>query len=176
MPLAAQTTLVLQMHYYNSFDGAENELDQSGYGLKLADSVESEVAVLSLGAYSFSIPAGETMEVSETELWSERRGPGQILGVWPHMHLFGSGFEMSVTDTEGSETCLVEMGGWDFHNQVSSLYTEPVPLVGGESIQTTCNYDNTAENPRQPNDPPQTIRWGEGTGDEMCFGFTYVAF
>ena len=175
MPLAPQTTLVLQMHYYNSFDGAENELDQSGYGLKLADSVEREVGVLSLGAYSFSIPAGETMEVSETELWSERRGEGQILGVWPHMHLFGQSFDMSVTDPDGGETCLLSMDGWDFHNQVSSLYLEPFALSGGESIQTTCRYDNTAENPRQPNDPPQTIQWGEGTGDEMCFGFTYVA-
>jgi hypothetical protein len=83
---------------------------------------------------------------------------------------------MSVTDPDGGETCLLSMDGWDFHNQVSSLYLEPFALSGGESIQTTCRYDNTAENPRQPNDPPQTIQWGEGTGDEMCFGFTYVAF
>lgn len=174
--LAPETTLVLQMHYYNSFDGADQELDQSGYGLLLADSVERPVYVLPLGAYSFSIPAGEEKTVSEVELWGDRRGEAEILGVWPHMHLFGTGFEMRIDHEDGSDTCLVQMDGWDFHNQVSSLYLEPAPLTGGDTIYTQCNYDNTATNPRQPNDPPQTVQWGEGTGDEMCFGFTYVAF
>lgn len=176
LELAADTTLVLQMHYYNSFDGADQVADQSGYGLLLADSVERPVYVLPLGAYSFSIPAGEEKIVSEIELWGDRRGEAEILGVWPHMHLFGQGFDMRVDHEDGSSTCLTHMDGWDFHNQVSSLYLEPAPLTGGDTIYTECRYDNTAANPRQPHDPPQTVQWGEGTGDEMCFGFTYVAF
>jgi hypothetical protein len=40
----------------------------------------------------------------------------------------------------------------------------------------TCTYDNSAQNPRNPSNPPKVVRWGEGTEDEMCVAFLGVTF
>jgi hypothetical protein len=34
-----------------------------------------------------------------------------------------------------------------------------------------ATFDNSADNPRNPNDPPKLIRWGEQTTDEMAIVF-----
>jgi mono/diheme cytochrome c family protein len=176
LPLAANTTLILQMHYFNSFDGADKELDGSGYGIKLADSVETEVVVLSYGTYQFTIPANDAdFESSNSETWNRRWDQAQILGIWPHMHLLGDGFDMSLKHEDGNESCLVHMDGWDFHNQISALYLEPAIATAGDEFTLSCHYNNSSSNPNNPNSPPQDVEWGEGTTEEMCFGFTYVA-
>lgn len=40
-----------------------------------------------------------------------------------------------------------------------------------------ATYDNTEDNPFNPNYPPQTVTWGEGTKDEMYLvGLIYVPY
>ncbi|HYM09877.1 MAG TPA: hypothetical protein VEU62_04050, partial [Bryobacterales bacterium] len=36
-------------------------------------------------------------------------------------------------------------------------------------------FDNSADNIRNPHDPPQPVRWGEQTTDEMCIAFIQCA-
>ena len=36
------------------------------------------------------------------------------------------------------------------------------------------HFDNSESNPRNPHKPPQLIKWGEATTDEMCIGFLGV--
>jgi hypothetical protein len=173
IPLAPDAHLILQMHYFNSFDGADLEQDQSGYGLILADSVEHQAVNYAFGPTSFTIPAGEEDFVArDMASWGDE---SQILAVWPHMHLLGSGFEEKVVHDDGSEDCLLRMDGWDFHNQVTANFLTPASLGTGDRVKIQCHYDNSAENPFQYNDPPQDVSFGEGTTDEMCFGFTLVA-
>lgn len=173
--LKAETNLVLQMHYYDAFDGADREVDQSGYGLLLADDVDRRMYVYPLGTYDFTIPAGDDDYESTFLLpWEERYGAIDIWGMFPHMHQLGVGFESYVAHPDSTRTCLVDMDGWDFHNQVFAMYHEPARVQGGDAISLTCRYDNSAGNPAQPSDPPQDVSWGEGTNEEMCFGFTYA--
>ncbi len=161
-PIRAEAELVLQMHYFNSFDGADQIADQSGYGLLLADSVEREVGTVPYGPTGFSIPAGsDDLEVTDTNRY--RGDAAEILAVFPHMHEAGVGFRMSV---EGeTDACLVDMDGWYFHNQLLPVFTEPFPLNPGDKVTTTCVYDNASD---------QAVGFGEETGNEMCFGFAWV--
>ena len=39
----------------------------------------------------------------------------------------------------------------------------------GSTIHATATYDNTTNNPDNPNTPPQYVFWGDGTTDEMFF-------
>jgi hypothetical protein len=174
MQMRARTRLVLQMHYYESYDGAEEEADQSGYGLHLQDTVETEVFALPLGVEDFEIPAGQANADEEMFVpWSADWGAVTIVGVFPHMHLLGSGFDFRVTHPDGEETCVVEMNDWDFHNQQAVRLLEPVRIEGGDVVTVNCQWDNSATNPNQPVDPPQDVVFGEGTADEMCYAFTY---
>lgn len=173
IPLAASAQVVLQMHYFNSFEDANLETDQSGYGLQLTDSVEHEATNYAAGPTEFTIPAGDpAYEVRDTYRW---QSPGSVLAVWPHMHLLGSTFEEVITHADGSEECLLRMDGWDFHNQITANLIEPALLADGDRLKITCTYDNSATNPNQVNDPPIDVVFGERTTDEMCFGFTVIA-
>ncbi len=168
--LRSETELVLQMHYFDS--GVDALADRSGYGLHLADTVDRRVYQLPFGPTSFEIPAGDAAyEVSDTYDWSG--ADMDLLGVWPHMHVLGSGIDERVVHADGSETCLLHQDAWNFHNQLYAGLLTPVRVTTGDSVRMGCSYDNSAANPAQLVDPPQDVSFGEETNDEMCFGFTY---
>jgi hypothetical protein len=43
----------------------------------------------------------------------------------------------------------------------------------GDTVHTTCTWDNSEDNPNQFNEPPENVQWGEGTNEEMCFFLFY---
>lgn len=172
--LGRDAHLVLQMHYYASGPDAYGLTDQSGYGLKLADQVDKQVYVYPLGSFEFTIAAGDAdAHVDMILPWAEDYPAIDILGVFPHMHQLGSGFDMYVARPDASQDCLVHMDDWSFHNQITALYTEPARVSPGDVLSLTCRWDNSAENPNQTSQPPVDVGFGEGSQDEMCFGFTY---
>ncbi len=172
--LRASTRLVLQMHYFGSEAGASTEEDHSGFGLHLAEDVEQQLFAMPLGVEDFYLAAGDDNADEEFVIpWGSDWGGVTIVGVFPHMHLLGTGFDFKVNHTDGSETCVVEMNDWDFHNQQAIQLKEEVRIEGGDVITVRCEWDNSAGNPNQTSDPPVEVVFGEGTGDEMCYGFTY---
>ena len=46
-----------------------------------------------------------------------------------------------------------------------------MPRRLGTGLFLSARYDNSAGNPRNPNNPPKAVGWGENTTDEMCIGF-----
>jgi hypothetical protein len=46
-----------------------------------------------------------------------------------------------------------------------------VKLPRGSRVTLEARYDNSADNPRNPNSPPKLVRWGEQTTDEMCLAY-----
>ena len=50
-------------------------------------------------------------------------------------------------------------------------------IPAGSIVTATCIYDNTVDNPDNPNNPPEWVFAGEGTEDEMFFvPFRYVFY
>ena len=50
-------------------------------------------------------------------------------------------------------------------------------IPAGSIVTATCIYDNTVDNPDNPNNPPEWVFAGEGTEDEMFFiPFRYVLY
>ncbi|HEX6641761.1 MAG TPA: peroxiredoxin, partial [Thermoanaerobaculia bacterium] len=60
---------------------------------------------------------------------------------------------------------------WDFNWQGAYRFNEPVTIPTGSQFLLTAHYDNSSSNPRNPNDPPKAVSWGEATTDEMCIAF-----
>ena len=77
-------------------------------------------------------------------------------------------------DQEEGETCLVESEQYDFDNQITYFFDDPIPVQGGDTISFECTWDNSADNPNQMYDIPQPIGYGERTNEEMCFAFTLI--
>jgi hypothetical protein len=41
-------------------------------------------------------------------------------------------------------------------------------IPAGSTVRATAVYDNSSDNPNNPNKPPKEVRWGEQTTDEMA--------
>lgn len=168
MEMKADDVFVLQMHYYDSGNGAP---DQSGYAFKTADSVDNAVFMAPLGIYDFSIPPGAEAH-ADGDVFDNTYTDLTLHGVFPHMHELGASYSMSMTDPEGNESCLSE-GTYDFSNQLTYMWEEPVLLEAGGQLAYECVWNNSESNPAV--EDPKLTGYGERTNEEMCFFFTLVS-
>ena len=168
--LSPSQNLVLQMHYFDdgSYDGTP---DQSGYALETAASVDVPLIMLPAGANNFNIPAGAEAH-SHSESFTLPQGVGgKIYTTFPHMHVLGSGYNMTIEHSDGSETCVSSGDAYDFDNQLSYALIEPIAVVGGDTLHQSCTWNNSTSNPDLIHDPPIATSYGERTDEEMCFTF-----
>jgi hypothetical protein len=94
-----------------------------------------------------------------------------LIGTFPHMHLFGKHWKSWALNQAGDTTRLISIPKWDFHWQGFYFYQKLIPVFDGSSIWGQASFDNTSNNPDNPNDPPQDVSAGEQTTDEMMIGF-----
>ncbi len=91
-----------------------------------------------------------------------------LLAVYPHAHYLGHLLEGYATLPGGTRKWLIRIPDWDPNWQAVYRYTEPVFLPKGSVISMRYHYDNSAANPRNPNQPPQRVRGGNRATDEMA--------
>ncbi|MBX2796053.1 MAG: hypothetical protein KTR31_00250 [Myxococcales bacterium] len=176
LPVTAGTQFVVQMHY---FDGGAPVADQPGYALKLEDAVDRELLYLPVGPTEFQIPAGdpsfsatELVEMSLVTLFGVLEF--DVWGVLPHMHVLGSGYDFHGVSATGDQKCISRAAAYDFDMQPTYWFDEPVELTSTDTLSVTCTWDNSADNPDQPSQPPVDVFWGENTQEEMCFALLYA--
>jgi hypothetical protein len=80
-----------------------------------------------------------------------------LLYVWPHMHLLGKEFKAYVTTPSGDTIPLIHIPEWDFRWQEIYRFPHPIKIPKGSVIHLEGTYDNTADNPSNPNTPPKTV-------------------
>jgi hypothetical protein len=92
-----------------------------------------------------------------------------VLYVWPHMHLIGKEYLAYAVTPEGDTIRLVHIPRWDFRWQEIYRFKKLVKIPKGSVIHLECTYDNTADNPFNPNNPPRGVfSYGDmKTTDEM---------
>ena len=72
---------------------------------------------------------------------------------------------------DGSTRRLIDIADWDFRWQHVYRFVTPLRLPKGTTVSMRYTYDNSADNPRNPNSPPKPVYWGEQTTDEMLIAF-----
>ncbi|WP_106393868.1 monooxygenase [Enhygromyxa salina] len=190
-------SLVVQVHY-NTLSHAQQP-DQTSFGFQIADEVEQPgafVPVLDyrwvLGLEPMTIPAGDpdvhhsaTLPRSDDffvyTLSELGVGPDEEVDIWRsalHMHTLGSRGRLSVVESGGDESCLLQIDDWDFNWQGDYMLREPISFGAGDAMQLDCWYDNSAAN--QPiidgeRKEPEEVGWGDGSYDEMCLGIVFAA-
>ena len=80
-----------------------------------------------------------------------------VMYVWPHMHYIGKEFTAYIIKPGGDTVKLVHIPAWDFRWQEIYRFKKFVKVPRGSVLHIEGTYDNTAENPANPNNPPQTI-------------------
>ncbi len=80
-----------------------------------------------------------------------------VLYVWPHMHYLGKEFKAYATRNDTDTLRLVNIPSWDFRWQEIYQYKKPVILMRGDIVHVIGTFDNTADNPMNPNKPPKFV-------------------
>ncbi len=161
--------IVIQMHYYKSDSLDDNATDQSGVDFEITtEAPENVVTMFPLGIQNFTIPAGDASYTISEDF--ELPIGINIWGVFPHMHILGTSYEMT-----SENECLVASDRYDFDNQLTYMFDSPILLEEGTRFSLSCTWDNSATNPNLIINPPVDIGYGERTDEEMCYVFTLAS-
>jgi len=91
----------------------------------------------------------------------------EVLAIYPHAHYVGKRIEAWATMPGGERMDLLRINDWNINWQAVYTYREPVRLPKGAAVQMRITYDNSAGNSRNPNHPPERVRSGNRSHDEM---------
>jgi hypothetical protein len=165
----AGSDLVFQMHYTTNGRASR---DQTSIGLVFANKPpEKRVITLQLTNDHFVIPPG--VDDYRVEAWGTLPNDATLLSFFPHMHLRGKRFEYNLIEGSGRLDTLLRVN-YDFYWQLSYRLATPRPLKAGTRIQAVAWFDNSRNNPHNP-DPNASVTWGDQTYDEMMVGFFDIA-
>jgi hypothetical protein len=167
--IPAGSDLVFQMHYMAHGRRAS---DQTSVGLVFAKEKPAQrVLTLQLTNDHFVIPPGDPDYRAEAH--GSLPNDAVLLSFFPHMHLRGKRFEYNLMRPGAPPETLLRVN-YDFYWQLSYRLAEPRALAAGTVLQAVGWFDNSKNNPHNP-DPTQAVRWGDQTYDEMLVGFFDVA-
>src|SRR5690606_8585784 len=132
-------------------------------GLVFADSkkVKKEVATDKAATHQFEIPPNA--DNYKVEARKTFKKDVLLLAMFPHMHLRGKSFRYIAEFSDGRPSeILLDVPRYDFNWQNSYILAEPLRLPKGSSIHCIAHYDNSENNPANP-DPTSSVRWGDQT-------------
>lgn len=97
-----------------------------------------------------------------------------VFAIQPHMHLLGKSWKIWAVTREKDTIPLISIPQWDFNWQTIYYYPSLVIIPQGSVFYAEATYDNTVNNPRNPNSPPKDVKiFGMNTLDEMCEYYIY---
>jgi len=162
----AGSDLVLQMHYTANGKAAT---DVSKIGIVFA-TIKPTERVLTLAAANggFAIPPGDPNYQVDSKITLQ--DDSTLLNLLPHMHFRGKSFEYRVTYPTGEKETILSVPHYDFNWQLTYELAQPKVLPKGTVIECTAHFDNSPNNPYNP-DPTKEVHFGEQTWEEMMIGF-----
>jgi len=163
--LDKNTDLVLNTHFQPS---GKPELIQPTLGMYFTDKPATMHPILLQfdNDRMLDIPPGEkNFRVSDDFTLPV---DASVLAIYPHAHYLGKDLLALATLPDGTKKTLIHIGNWDLNWQAVYRYEQPVDLPAGTTISMRFTYDNSAENIRNPNQPPKRVVAGNHASDEMA--------
>ncbi len=168
--IKAGSDIVLQLHYTaNGTAGA----DKTKIGLIFAKQ-PPRLRNVTIGASnpSFKIPPNDGNYEVKSQVRLEETVT--LADLMPHMHFRGKDFLYQVIYPDGRTETLLSVPKYDFNWQLGYTLEKPLVLPKGTRIECTAHFDNSVNNPYNP-DPNKEVKWGDQTWEEMMIGWFSVA-
>lgn len=168
MSLPKGSDIVMQTHFHPS---GKAEAEQTQLALYFADEEPSrQLTAIQLpplfGRFAgIDVAPGDSdFEISQTFTL-----PIDVEGIVVGGHAHYICREMELTaKLPGSDTITVlKIDDWDLDWQDQYQFEQPLQLPAGTELNARIVYDNSADNPENPFSPPERIRWGRESTDEM---------
>ncbi len=168
MKLPKDSDFLLQMHFHPT---GKAETEKSVIGLYFADHAPERnmigigsPALFGVGSHIDIAPGDTTFAIRDS---FEIPVDVKVYSAAAHAHYLGKDMMASATLPDGSKRPLIHIPDWDFNWQEQYNYKDSFVLPKGTRIQVSITYDNSAENPRNPSNPPKRVQFGEQSSDEM---------
>jgi Flp pilus assembly protein TadD len=163
-PLEGGSDMILEMHLLPT---GKPEVIQPTIGLFLTTTPPSRVPLLvKLESETIDIPAGQPDYVVTDSYVLP--ADVEVQSVYPHAHFLARDVRGIATLPDGTVTWLIWIKAWDFKWQDQYRYKVPLFLPKGTTLTMRFTYDNSADNARNPHHPPQRVRNGSHSFDEMA--------
>lgn len=153
------------MHYHPNGTATT---DQSRVGLYFGEGkMTREVKSALNGPFQFEIPANAPNHELTASWYVDQ--DVKLTSYFPHMHLRGTDMKFTAVYPDGRSDVLINIPKWDFNWQLFYYPDEFVELPKGTRVDVVAHYDNSANNPSNP-DPTANVGFGLQSTDEMMFG------
>jgi mono/diheme cytochrome c family protein len=166
--LRAGSTLNLQMHYTTSGKETTDETEIGIYFYPEGYVPDERMGGGVGNAFSINIPA--QAKDHEMQLVTYVPEEAEIFSLMPHMHFRGKRMSFTAQYPDGGEELLLSVPAYSFNWQLKHELAEPLRVPAGTKIVATGAFDNSAQNPYNP-DPATEVTWGEQSWEEMFMGF-----
>jgi Flp pilus assembly protein TadD len=159
------TDLILNTHLQPS---GKPEVIQPSIGLYFSSSPATKLPMLLQleNDVKLDIPAGE----ENFQVTDDFTLPVDVdlMAIYPHAHYLAKDIQAFATLPDGRKETLIHIPRWNLNWQAVYRYAEPVRLPKGTTVSLRYGYDNSEQNPLNPNHPPVRVRSGNRSSDEMC--------
>jgi hypothetical protein len=167
--IKAGSDILFQIHYTTT---GKPEQDRTRIGFIFAkEPPKEQVRGGLVFNQRFTIPAKASSHLVEARAQVMR--DVKLHSMQPHMHVRGKDFEFRAIYPSGEKEVLLSVPRYDFHWQLNYFLAEPKVLPKGTVIEVSGHFDNSANNPDNP-DPGAEVNYGPQTWDEMLNGFLNV--
>jgi peroxiredoxin len=171
--IPAGAELVFQMHYTPN-GKATTDRSKVGFVLyKGKDKPQYASQTQPVMNHAIRIPAGDPNYLVESAYKFPRAA--KIYQLMPHMHLRGKDFLYELKRPNGQTQVLLSVPQFDFNWQNTYRLSEPVEVPKGSTLHCVAHFDNSKDNPANPN-PKKIVRWGDQTWEEMMIGWMTLAW
>ncbi len=163
--------ILMQVHYHRT---GKVERDRTRIGLYFQKGdVKGTFQAHPVPGLFLRIPPGEK-EFKVDSTWRTTED-ATLHYLVPHMHLLGKSIELTARlPGRKEEETIISIPEWDYEWQEMYQLKRPRRLPAGTVLRVRATFDNSADNPRNPSDPPVGVRFGEQTHHEMCFVFAGI--
>jgi len=164
--LKAGSDVVFQLHY--TANGKPGQ-DRTKVGIVFAKQAPPErVLTLAAANKKFVIPPGDPNYEVTSDF--EVNHDVTLRAMLPHMHLRGKDFEYRLIFPTGETKTVLRVPRYDFSWQLWYDLAKGIDLPKGTRIACTAHYDNSPNNPSNP-DSTKEVRYGDQSWEEMMIGF-----
>ena len=164
--------IVIQIHYAPDNLGST---DSTRINFKFVENVEDVRHVeVSIPLYN---PLGEALIIPANEITNFTQqsiamgSDKSFIAIMPHMHKLGRSYKIWIKTLDGDSLPIIDIPNWDFHWQYFYTFPTVQKIPEGAKFYANVYFDNTTDNPDNPNDPPITVYEGPYTSDEMLMTF-----
>jgi tetratricopeptide (TPR) repeat protein len=162
--LEPETDLILQLHMNPT--GKPEKIQPSVALYFTPRAPTNTLFKMQLASMTLDIPAGTSNYVAKDSFVLPT--DAFAIGVLPHAHYLAKEMRGFATLPNGAKKWLIWIRDWNFAWQGDYQYAEPVFLPKGSRLEMEYGYDNSTNNVRNPNHPPQTVRYGAASSGEMA--------